>query len=535
MPTVETVQAPPNPVRMIEGLRDTGYKFHTSIADLVDNSIAANAANVDIQVQMDYRGHITVSIADDGCGMTKDGLINGMTYGAPARSDPASLGKFGLGLKTASTAFCRRLSVISRAAANAQYLKATWDLDHVADVRKWELLLSEPTKEELDRLKGVAKTGTGTLVVWEKVDRLLKTYQDPAGGHARNALERQTKSLQQHLAMVYQRFLDPNDKRTARKVQLSLQNEKVRAWDPFVVKESDLVASDKVTVELNGKKSGVFTVRAYVLPRREEFSDIEAAENARIATQLQGIYVYRENRLIYGPDWLGIVSKEPHSNLLRVEFSFDHELDEAFHIDIKKSEIILNQDLYVWLDDFLQPARRAANERYRQGQRKKAKEASIGAHDASNASIHSKEAALSTSNIEVLNEKKNEVMVENKEGQVRLRLKLSKPTKPGEFHVQPVSEVEDGMLWQPALIEMHKAVQINTGHPYYYKVYVPNLKSGVTVQGMDSLLWALSNAELGTVNEATKDYFVEMRFEVSKLLRRLVEDLPEPEFGDEVN
>jgi len=535
VPNIEIVQAPPNPVRMIEGLRDTGYKFHTAIADLVDNSIAASASIADIKVLMDYEGAITVWIVDNGCGMTKDGLISGMTYGSPVRPDPASLGKFGLGLKTASTAFCRRLSVVSRAASNVPYVKATWDLDHVAKVGRWELLLSEPTKDELDRLKQIAKSGSGTLVLWEKVDRLLKTYQDPAGGHARNALERQTKSLEQHLSMVYQRFLDSNDKRTNRKLALLLQGEKVTAWDPFATNESDLVTSDKVTVELDGKKGGAFTVRAYVLPRREEFSDLDAADDARIATQLQGIYVYRENRLIYGPDWLGMFSKEPHSNLLRVEFSFDHELDEAFHIDIKKSEIILNQDLYVWLDDFLQPARRAANERYRQGQRKKAKEASTGAHDASNASIHSKEAALSTSNIEVLNEKKNEVMIENKEGQVRLRLKLSKPTKPGEFHVQPVSEMEDGMLWQPALIDLHKAVQINTGHPYYYKVYVPNLKSGVTVQGMDSLLWALSNAELGTVNEATKDYFVEMRFEVSKLLRRLVEDLPEPEFGDEVN
>jgi Histidine kinase-, DNA gyrase B-, and HSP90-like ATPase len=530
-----SIEAVPNPVRLIEGLRDTGYKFHTAIADLVDNSIAANATVVNIRILMDYHGAVTVWIVDNGCGMTKEGLISGMTYGSPVRPDPASLGKFGLGLKTASTAFCRRLSVISRASSDAPYLKAIWDLDHVADVQKWELLLSTPADHEIERLKPIAKDGSGTLVVWDKVDRLLKTYQDAAGGHARNALDRQIKQLHQHLSMVYQRFLDPRDKRTSRKLNLDLQGTAVEPWDPFAVKESDVVASDKVTVELNGKKSGTFTVRAFVLPRKEEFSDPEAAEAARISTQLQGIYVYRENRLIYGPDWLGMVSKEPHSNLLRVEFSFDHELDEAFHIDIKKSEIILNQDLYVWLDDFLQPARRAADDRYRQGQRKKAKEASAGAHDASNASIHSKEAALSTSNIQIVNEKKNEVMVENKEGQVRLRLKLSKPTKPGEFHVQPVAEIDDGMLWQPALIDLHKAVQINTGHPYYYKVDVPNLKSGVIVQGMDSLLWALSTAELGTVNDATKDHFLEMRFEVSKLLRRLVEDLPEPELGDEVN
>ena len=535
MATVETFLAPPDPVRMIEGLRDTGYKFHTAIADLVDNSIAANATVVDIRVLMDFRGEITVWIADNGIGMDKEALKRGMTYGSPSRPDPASLGKFGLGLKTASTAFCRKLSVISRSSADVPFHKATWDLDHVAAVKIWELLLSEPSKEEIERFNVAAKDSSGTLVIWENVDRLLKTYQDPSSGYARNALDRQMRALSQHLAMVYQRYLDPRDKRTTRKIKIVLQGEQVDGWDPFVVKASDLVASDKVTVELDGKRTGAFTVRAYILPRKEEFSDPDLAESARIGNTLQGIYVYRENRLIYGPDWLGMFSKEPHISLLRVEFSFDHTLDEAFHIDIKKSEIILNQDLYVWLDDFLKPARRAADERYRQGQRKKAKDASVGAHDSSNANIHGKEAALSTSNIEVLNEKRGEVLVENKEGQVRLRIKLSKPTKAGEFHVQPVSELDDGVLWQPALIDLHKAVQINTGHPYYYKVYVPNLKSTVIVQGIDSLLWALCMAELGTVNEATKDYFVEMRYEVSKLLRRLVEDLPDPELGEAAN
>jgi hypothetical protein len=532
MRIVEKLIAAPNPVRLIEGLRDTGYKFQTAIADLVDNSIAANATLVDIRVELNRHGEITVRIGDNGVGMDKDSLAKGMTYGSPVRPDPASLGKFGLGLKTASTAFCRRLSVITRPSVRDPFHKATWDLDHVAKVAAWELLLSVPSPEEIEQFNVAGAKSSGTLVIWENVDRLLKTYQDPRGGHAKNALLRQVHTLRQHLALTYQRYLDPQDKRTSRKISIALQGEAVDAWDPFVPTESQLVASDKVTVELDTKRIGTFTVRAFILPRKEEFTDQELAAAARMGNAYQGVYVYRENRLIYGPDWLGMFSKEPHSSLLRVEFSFDHNLDEAFHVDIKKSEIILNQDLYVWLDDFLKPARREGDARYRRGERKRAGGASAGAHDGSNASIRTKEAALSTSSVEVLDEKKGDVLVENKEGRVRLKLKVSKASKPGEFYVQPVSEIEDGLLWQPALIELHKAVQINTGHPYYYKVYVPNLKSGVTVQGIDSLMWALCMAELGNVNEATKNHFVDMRFEVSKLLRRLVEDLPDPEFGE---
>ena len=111
-----------------------------------------------------------------------------MTYGAAGHPDRRRLGKFGLGLKTASTAFSRKLSVISRDSGTAKALKATWDLDHVEKVGNWELLLDAPSKEDLALLNGVAAGHSGTVVAWESVDRLLKTYSDPGGGHARNAM-----------------------------------------------------------------------------------------------------------------------------------------------------------------------------------------------------------------------------------------------------------------------------------------------------------------------------------------------------------
>ncbi|MBR0900728.1 hypothetical protein JQ616_37730 [Bradyrhizobium tropiciagri] len=77
-------------------------------------------------------------------------------------------------------------------------------------------------------------------------------------------------------------------------------------------------------------------------------------------------------------------------------------------------------------------------------------------------------------------------------------------------------------------------MKINTSHPYYHKVYIPNLARGVTIQGMDSLLWGLCIAELSTISDATAKHFEEMRFEVSRILRKLVEDLPEPEAGEDV-
>ena len=133
-----TVNLIPDPTRLIEGLRDTGYEFETTIADIVDNSIAANARHVNITIEQNLRGEIRVSIADNGEGMSPSGLENAMRYGAKQRPNPASLGKYGLGLKTASTAFCRKLSVLSRDAGEKPVAMLTWDLDHVSRSGKWE-------------------------------------------------------------------------------------------------------------------------------------------------------------------------------------------------------------------------------------------------------------------------------------------------------------------------------------------------------------------------------------------------------------
>ncbi|HHL32984.1 MAG TPA: ATP-binding protein [Desulfobulbaceae bacterium] len=530
----ETMEVLPDPERMIEGLRDTGYDFNTAMADIIDNSIAAEATRIDITIGSDFRGNIRIAIADNGYGMNHDGLINAMKYGSDRRPSAASLGKFGLGLKTASTSFCRNLTVISRDDGGQPARQARWDLDHVADEQKWELLLSDsPDEESLDHLEKVAPGEAGTIVVWTKVDRLIPDYQKPNGPHAKKALKRKIDGLVDHAAMVYQRFLDPKDSR-AENIGLTINDVAVQAWDPFCKGLSDLAGSEDMTVGTGAGNEAEFSVRAWILPRKEEFPDEDTLKKAKLSNDKQGIYIYRENRLIHSADWLKMFAKEPHGSLLRAEFSFDHRLDEAFHIDIKKSKIILNDDLWNWLkDEFLTAPRREANNRYRKGIRKAAKKKADNSHHSSNNNIKSKEHELDAANVEVLNPDTGECEVNNKQGRFKIKLKVSRALKPGEVFIQPVDGLDDNILFEPGIIDGHKAVRINTAHPYYHKVYVPNLSSGVTIQGMDSLVWALCVAELSTNIDETSEHFKEMRFELSRLLRKLVADLPEPDMENE--
>lgn len=527
-----TILCPPDPERIVEGLRDTGYNFNTAVADIIDNSIAAHASKVDIRIDMDPAGEITVYIADNGCGMNLDGLQNAMTYGSKVRADLGSLGKFGLGLKTASTAFCRSLSVISRGEDNPQIWKAEWDLDYISKVHKWKLKMPEVDPDEQDLLEATTGNSTGTLVVWRKVDRLLKNYSNR--GNAQNALKRRIEDLQFHVAMVYQRFLDESDSR-AENVKISINGINIDAWDPFARNEelTELLAEEEVPVEMPDESVSSVIIRAYLLPNKDSFSTPKAMKEARISNDKQGFYVYRENRLIHYGDWLGLFINEPHGSLLRVEFSFDHTLDTAFNVDIKKSRILPAEEILDYLKNFITPSRRAADERYRRGTAKNvAKHAEKrDAHAESNRNIEEKAKSVEGAKITVT--KGDEIRIENQNGTFQHKIAIISNPKPGQVRVITKTDLEYGQLWEPCIADGKHAVQINQSHPYYQKVYSPILAQNVMVTGMDALLWALAEAEHKTYNEEVKEHYEEMRVAVSRILKTLVADLPDPEEEDE--
>ncbi len=524
----------PDAGRMIEGLRDTGYEFETAMADIVDNSLAARATRVDILLLQDIAGDVTVSVADNGIGMDRHGLLNAMRYGSRRRGDASSLGKFGLGLKTASTAFCRRLSVTSRPSGEAPLLTATWDLDRVHSEQAWKLQWDEDVDEEVgEQLDVVAPDSSGTVVRWQKVDRLLRQYAVAGGRAAQNALIRTEERLREHLGKVYQRFLDHGDDRVALSVVMTLNGKPVDAWDPFVLGRSELLAESSPDVELADGGSASFRIRAFALPRKDEFPDEESFRRAKLENDRQGIYVYRENRLIHDADWLGMFSKEPHGSLLRVEFSFDHRLDDAFKVDVKKSRILLDPGLYAYVrEQFLTGPRRDADRRYRDGQKRKIGEKSGGAHTPSNRNIGEKAEQVGAAQVTVTDPAKNEVTVTNSGGVFKLKMPVTSAERPGEVSVRTTDQMPDGFLYRPCIIDGHKAVEISTSHPFYSRVYLPNLERSTTVSGLDALLWALCVAEYTVASADVMRDFEELRYTVSRMLRKLVESLPEPSEGD---
>jgi hypothetical protein len=524
------ISVPPDVARISEGLRDTGYDFNAAIADIIDNSIAANATQVEVRLELDFADNVVVAIVDNGDGMDKQGLVNAMKYGSDKRVSAKSLGKFGLGLKTASTAFCKRLSVVSRDKAGAKALRATWDLDILAKRNSWDLEFAEADLVQTQVLDEVAKGKAGTLVLWENVDRIVDRYKSASGQPLSKAIARLDSQLREHLEVVFQRFLDSSDGRE-RSITLKLNGKLVLPWDPFcIVETKEPVAEKSLAIRLPDGTNTSFTVRAFVLPRKEEFSSDANRLAAKVSNERQGMYVYRENRLIHGPDWLNMFKQEPHYSLLRVELSFDHTLDGAFQVDIKKSRIELESGLYEWLrDQFLSGPRREAETRYRRGAASIAKGAATLLHTSSSNVIQQKASSLTTAEISSVDEKLGNVTVSNNSGATTASIRMLNPDDVGSTHVVTASTLDNGVLWEPTLGKNKgTAVALNTGHPFYIKAYLPNKGNSPVIQAMDYLLWALAQAELNNINQGNADAFEEFRIEVSRNLKKLVADLPDP-------
>lgn len=544
----------PNTARIIEGLRDTGYSFEAAIADLVDNSIEAGATVVDVTIDLDARKQPLVQVADNGSGMDLAGLENAMRYGADQKPDQNRLGWFGLGLKTASTSFCRRLTVVTRPSGHGDLLAATWDLDEVVAANEWVLDIgpAEPVEHEtlfaehVESALGVAPDGSGTVVVWRKVDRLLRKpsgreYVDPEG-----ALNRRKEQLEWHLRMVFQRFLDHEDERAVN-VDIRIDGSSLKHWDPFAEcfgLKPELEKKFGVTGRTGEQE--VVLLRAFILPKPHEMDDPNAfkAYVRSHTSDRQGFFFYRENRLIDSPGWIDKWGNETHLRGLRIELSFPAPLDPYFGVGLRKTGLQPDKSFIDILDESVMNLRREADRRDRKGSaRKKAAEAA-GQPNPSGRIIETRKGELrrpevSTSDDKgtvVINNQKDDLVLIGPDGEPNPRYTIEVIADTDDVSVELTDEMESAGMWEPALLLKAGAsdlmVRVNANHEWIRRAYTVHPVGSAERMALDFLLYALATAEMNNTDEALRKEFTQFRTEVSDNLGRLASELPEPSVDD---
>lgn len=324
---------PPSAASLSASMRDIGYSLETAIADLIDNSISAGAEKVNIYCITDAEEPF-LGIIDDGRGMGDDEIIHAMKYGGSDRNrerTPHDLGKFGLGLKTASFSQCRRLTVVSR--KGDELNAAEWDLNVVDDRDDWIIsLLDEEESRSLPCFEFLPEGGT--LVLWRDLDRLFGDYE---GQERREIVNKKLAEVRQHIALVFHRFME-GEVPWSDQLSISVNGHKIAPFNPFC---QDHSATQYQPLERIRIESQEILLQGYILPHHSKLSaqKYNLYKDHSSFFENQGVYVYRNYRLVAWGGWFRLIAKSKSAQLARVKIDFPSSLDHWWTIDIKKSRV----------------------------------------------------------------------------------------------------------------------------------------------------------------------------------------------------
>lgn len=349
---------PPKASAMLEALRGLGYSTADALADIVDNSISAGATEVRIHFSWEGGERAIISILDNGHGMNDPELEAAMRLGEKSPLDERSdsdLGRFGIGLKTASFSQCRRLTVASRKPGCAVSC-LRWDLDEIA-ARKdgvWALL-EGPAPDSGSRFSVLDGVSSGTLVLWEKLDRIVTS------GYVANDFLKMMDVVETRLAMIFHRLLEGLHS----KLRLLINDIPVKPWDPFLTGHP--AKSWNSPIARQWTPAGKVEVECHVLPHKDMLSpvDHEAAEGPDGWNSQQGFYVYRNSRLLLAGGWLGLGygrawNREEAQKLARIRLDIPNSADTDWKIDIRKATARVPVYLKPWLTKLAEDTRNRA-------------------------------------------------------------------------------------------------------------------------------------------------------------------------------
>lgn len=331
MAFARTVEITPSAPALIESIRGLGYSPETALADLIDNSIAAGADAIELDIQWS-EGNPRVAILDDGHGLSDRELSDALRLGGvgpEAIRDESDLGRFGMGLKSASLSQCRQTAVVTRHSGETSAL--VLDVDVITE-HGWVAPVPDPLPEHPYVTRLLAEM-QGTVIIWDRIDALGALM-----GLDKESFYIKVQDIRAHIGMVFHRFLSGD----ARRVDIAINERAVKPWDPFLT-------GNPATTEMREEKirfgGSVFSIKPYVLPHRDRFandSEYEAAGGPGGWGARQGFYVYRGKRLLVPGSWLGLGgvrawTREQSSRLARIRIDLPIDMDTDWRIDVRKS------------------------------------------------------------------------------------------------------------------------------------------------------------------------------------------------------
>ena len=325
----EPITSIPSANILLSSLRSVGYTPETAIADIVDNSLSANASIVSIELKWQER---VIIIADNGDGMYEQELLKSMIIGSSDPLDSRSihdLGRFGMGMKTASFSLGKKLTVLAKTGGTIN--NASWDLDYVRKEDKWQILVEDSASTFIQQLSDrLSEYDNGTAVCISNIDKVISS--DSA--NEKKKFYKMIENVKNHLSLVFHRFMESG------KISIIVNGTPLSPWNPFIPDNNARQELEPEEVNENGHK---VVIRPYVLPHKTKFANDDEVKDAggyKGWLHYQGFYVYRNERLIIYGTWFGLFKKEMSFNLARIQLDIYSDSDFDWQIDIKKSKAV---------------------------------------------------------------------------------------------------------------------------------------------------------------------------------------------------
>ena len=351
MKNIQSELAEPNPEYLIKSIAEQGYSLESALADLMDNSVSANASKIEVLIKMDHEP-FTLFVADNGNGMDEETLKLSMQF--PSNSpenlrNVSDLGRFGLGMKTASFSQTRCFTVLSRKKGTKAFIGRTWDVNHLKRVGKWQLIVK--TQEEIaeliqqyqnlseGHLNRFENFQANTIVVWNGLYKFENYLEED---NRQSALKKQiTEVTTDYLSLVFHRFME----RKTNSLHIRINNNLIAPFNPFPT-----TITDFRPIEFKQRHFSADTIKieGFVLPSRsidESQSGSLWTTKNRSLMDMEGIYIYRADRLIHFGGWNGLIKKAPRLQLARLRVDIGNRVDHLLHLNVAKSQIEIPHDL----------------------------------------------------------------------------------------------------------------------------------------------------------------------------------------------
>lgn len=499
----------PNAGRLVESLRYLGYGNYEALADLVDNSIDAEAASIKVRVQQ-KSGTPYISVADNGLGMTKEVLDQAMRLGSLTSRDLNSdLGKFGMGLVTASLSIARTCHVITRAEDGCW--SSAWDVDEVVSRNAFVKHLDQATTEETEILDAeIGSDSSGTIVMLTRCDNL--------GNRNMSAF---ASTLKSHLGRVHRYFIQ-----AGRSIQVN--DEAIAAIDPLQINDPNtkIVIDEEFPVHVSedgNEKSDTVRARIVLVPEVPA-TDLDVARSMKA----QGFYIMRNQREIMNAVTLNFFTKHNDFNRMRAELFFPGTLDRMVGVEFTKRQVNLEQSLYDQLASTLVPTCRAIKRQEATKKRFETSEAQEQLHKQSAKAIAEKDKLLIKPKAIIEKRDPRRNAGNGHRGKTEPEHERKNLTRTQVVEARLNCEIREerlgpnGQIYECDMEGRKIILRYNVEHPFYQRFIVDNVNDSRSVTAADFLIYSMATAELRMLDDGELDAVNNFKIVMSGNLRTLL-------------